>query len=336
MPDYSPSPAPSAPRSRKWLVRLLVFLLLLSLLVNFTQLVSFQQYAAGETPYEHFHSGELIASDKISRLEISGVIMPPYTERWLKAIKKISEDDAVKGVLLVIDSPGGLVADSHQIYHRLQKLSEKKPIVVAMKRLAASGGYYVAMGAGPKAKIYVEPTTWVGSIGVILPRYDVSDLAKSWGIKSDPLVTGPLKNALDPFNPMQPEEVEVWKTIIDDAFVRFIQVIDEGREKLTADKVRALATGQVYTANQGLENGLVDLVGYEEDALEDLKTQLNLKSVRVVEYQFPSSFLDVLSVAGESKPPQSQAAIDPLKRLWEANVPRAMYLFGWHPGIINE
>ncbi len=251
-PPYPPPPPPPPPcRSRKWLVRLLIFLLLLSLLMNFTQAVTFQQYAAGEQPYEKFHSGELTSNDKIARLEISGVIMPPYTDRWLKAIKKIRDDDKVKGVVLIIDSPGGLVADSHQIYHRLKELSEKKPIVVSMKRLAASGGYYVAMGAGPKAKIFVEPTTWVGSIGVIVPRYDVSELAKTWGVKSDPLVTGPLKNTLDPLNPMKPEEVEVWKAILDDAFGRFIGVIDAGRDKLDDAAIRKLATGQIYTAKQG-------------------------------------------------------------------------------------
>jgi len=337
MPDAPPYPAPPPPppppKSRKWLVRILVFFLLLSLLFNFAQTVAFQEYAAGEKPYEKFHSGDLVANDKIARLEISGVIMPPYTDRWLKAIKKISEDNAVKGVVLIIDSPGGLVADSHQIYHRLQKLAEKKPIVVSMKRLAASGGYYVAMGAGPKAKLFVEPTTWVGSIGVIVPRYDVSELASKWGVKSDPLVTGPLKNSLDPLNPMKPEEEVVWKAIIDDAFTRFVQVIDGGREKLDDAAIRKLATGQIYTAKQGLENGLVDVVGYDDDATEDLKTQLGLKSVRVVEYQFPSSFLDVLSAKSDAP---SQAAVDPLKRLFEANTPRAMYLFGWRPGMATE
>ena len=337
MPDAPPyQPPPPPPRSRKWLVRLLVFLLLLSLFFNFTQSVAFQDYASGEKPYEKFHSGELTARDKIARLEISGVIMPPYTDRWLKAIKKISEDDNVKGVVLIIDSPGGLVADSHQLYHRLQQLAKKKPIVVSMQRLAASGGYYVAMGAGPQAKIFVEPTTWVGSIGVIVPRYDVSELAKTWGVKSDPLVTGPLKNTLDPLNPMKPEEEVVWKAILDDAFGRFVNVIDTGRDKLDDAAIRKLATGQIYTAQQGLDNGLVDVMGYDDDATEDLKNQLGLKSVRIVEYQFPSSLFDVLSA--DSKPPAATApaAIDPLKRLFEANTPRAMYLFGWRPGMASE
>src|SRR5207248_4028218 len=105
-------------------------------------------------------------------------------------IKKAKEDANVKGVLLAVDSPGGTVTDSHKIYHQLKELSEKKPVFVSMGSLAASGGYFVAMGAGTQAKIYAEPTTWTGSIGVIIPHYEVTELAEKAGIKALPLKTG--------------------------------------------------------------------------------------------------------------------------------------------------
>lgn len=330
MPD--PGPPPPPPR-RSWGSRLLILLLLASLFFNLSQLVAFRDYSAGvKPPYESFHSGTLTSLDKIARLEIEGVIMPPYTERWLKALDAIEKDDRVRGILLVVDSPGGLVADSHQIYEKLRRLREKKPIVVAMKRVAASGGYYISMGAGPAAKIFAEPTTWTGSIGVIVPRYNLTELASSWGVKSEPLVTGPLKNTLDPLKEMAPEEQAVWKEILDDSFQRFVEVIDEGRGSLDADAVRKLATGQVYTANQALQAGLVDVIGFEEEALESLKQQLNLSSVRVIQYSSPTGLADLLlgASAAASQPPP---AMDPLSRLLEANVPRAMYLFGWHPGM---
>ncbi len=109
--------------------------------------------------------------------------MPPFTGHVLNAIKQASRDDSVKGVVLVVDSPGGLVADSNEIYHALRQLDtdKHKPINVQMKRLAASGGYYVAMGAGPDGVIFAEPTCWTGSIGVILPHYDIS---WAWPIKA--------------------------------------------------------------------------------------------------------------------------------------------------------
>lgn len=325
------SPPPPPPRGR-WLVRILILLLVGSLLFNLVQLAAFRDYTTGaQPPYERFHGGELAAPDKIARLNISGVIMPPYTDRWLKSIEAIEKDDKVKGVLMVVDSPGGLVADSHQIYSKLKKLRGKKPIVVSMKRLAASGGYYVAMGGGPEVKIFAEPTTWTGSIGVIMPRYNLAELAKTWGVKSEPLVTGPLKNTLDPLQDMNAEEKQVWMTILDDAFNRFVEVIVDGRGKLTPDQVKALATGQVYTSNQALANGLVDVIGDEDDALNALKADLKLTNARVIQYDSPVGVLDVL--LGASAEAEAPAKTDPLTLLLESNVPRAMYLFGWHPGL---
>jgi protease-4 len=103
--------------------------------------------------------------------------MTPFSDRVIKTIKKVRDDKDVKGVLLAVDSPGGTVTNSHQIYHELKKLAEQKPVVVSMGSLAASGGYFVAMGAGPKGKIFAEPTTWTGSIGVIIPHYEVTEVA---------------------------------------------------------------------------------------------------------------------------------------------------------------
>jgi protease-4 len=306
---------------------------LVSVFFNLSQMVAFRDYSAGaQPPYESFHSGELSASDKIARLEIEGVIMPPFTERWLKILDAIEKDDRVKGVLLVVDSPGGLVADSHQIYARLKKLRDKKPITVAMKRIAASGGYYLSMGAGPNGKIFAEPTTWTGSIGVIVPRYNLSELARLWGVKSEPLVTGPLKNTLDPLKDMGPEEQQVWTGIIDDAFQRFVDVIDDGRGNLDAEAIRKLATGQVYTAKQALDVGLIDGIAFEDAALESLKEQLNLKQVRVIKYSSPSGLVDIILGSSAQSNPASDPS-DPLSRLLDANIPRAMYLFGWHPGL---
>ncbi|MCA9006570.1 MAG: S49 family peptidase, partial [Planctomycetaceae bacterium] len=196
----SSSPTPPA---RRWMTRSLVVLLMISVLFNLGFYAWYKEYftiAGG--PTEQFETGDQFAADKIAIISITGTIMPPFTERILESIKAAAEDDRVKGILLEIDSPGGLVADSHQIYHRLVELRKKKPIVVSMKRMAASGGYYVAMGAGEKGVIFAEPTTWTGSLGVIIPRFDLSGLADKVGVVSDPLKTGEFKDALNPFREM--------------------------------------------------------------------------------------------------------------------------------------
>ena len=145
---------------RRWFVRTLMIALVFSLLYCVRLSSEYQQYFDdGSSPTERYHSGDKTAKDKLAVIEASGTIMPPFTGHLLDTIKKVNEDEQVKGVLLVIDSPGGLVADSHQIYQKLKKLSDKKPMYVAMKRIAASGGVYIAMGAGANGKIFAEPTT---------------------------------------------------------------------------------------------------------------------------------------------------------------------------------
>ncbi|MCL4110319.1 UNVERIFIED_CONTAM: hypothetical protein GTU68_006596 [Idotea baltica] len=252
--------------------------------------------------------------------------MPPFTERWRDQIEAAGKDDSVKGVLLVVDSPGGLVADSHQIYHDLQKLKLKKPIYVSMKRLAASGGYYVSMGGGPETKIFVEPTTWTGSIGVIIPRYNATELAGKIGVKVEPLTTGPLKDTLSPFRDLTDQERDVWKAIMDDSFDRFVNVIHENRTPLTEEAVRALATGQIYTANQAIENGMADEIGYEEDALEALAKAAGLTTYKTIQYTSPTSFVDVL--LGSAEAPAS-----PMEQLLDAATPKALYYCSWNPWV---
>lgn len=323
MPGKTPPIIVKTPRppKRRWLTGLIAFLLLLSVLFNFGLLsMVASRFIDPSGPNEHFHSGEITSLDKIAIIEINGTIMPPHTERVIKALERAEEDDNVKGIALIVDSPGGLVADSHQIYHKMTQIRDTKPMVVAMKRMAASGGLYVAMGAGPNAKIFAEPTTWTGSIGVIIPRYDVSELAQRWGVTSDPLTTGEFKDSLSPFRKMTDRETEVWKEILDDAFDRFVQVIADNRSALDEAGVRELATGRIFTAEGAKKVGLVDVIGYEEEALKSLQDQLGLESVRCVKYVTPPTLMDIFAGTVKSES-------DPIQSLIEATVPRAMYIF---------
>lgn len=314
--------------------RLLLFALLVSIVLNFSFYSRYQEYFVNVSgPQELFHSGEVDAGDKIAIIRVSGTIMPPFTGRILKSIQRAGDDKNVKGVVLVVDSPGGLVADSHQIYHALKKLTnatdeQKKPVYVAMQRMAASGGYYISMGAGENGKIYVEPTTWTGSIGVIIPRYDLSGLAEEWKFASDPLKTGEFKDSLSPFRKLSDNERAVWNDILDDSYRRFIGVIADNRKSLDEKAVEELATGQIYTADQALKNGLVDETGYLEDAVASLKKDLALAEVRVVTYEYPLGLIDMLSGFIEAEEPSKKWSA-----LLDSTVPRAMYFCSWAPGI---
>ncbi|WP_010583031.1 signal peptide peptidase SppA [Schlesneria paludicola] len=312
---------------RGWIIKILMAALVLSILANIGLFSAYRQYFSNvDPPHERFHSGSVTSTEKIAILKMESTIMPPYTERLIRQIDHAAKDKEVKGVLLVVDSPGGLVADSHQIYHRLQKLRNEKPVYVQMKRIAASGGYYIAMGAGPDGMIYAEPTTWTGSIGVILPRYDFSKLADTYGVASDPLKTGKFKDTLNPFRPMTDDERKLWENIIDQSYQKFITVIDDNRKTLNRDAVTALATGQIYTADDAKQNMLIDEIGFEEDSLAALKEKIGVKNPRVVNYETPTSLMDI--VLGNSK---AQVTGDPWKSFIESTVPRAMYYCSWLP-----
>jgi len=312
---------------KAWFTRLLLSFLLLSVFINFALLSSNADIDTGTQ--EKFVSGDETASDRIVIIEANGTIMPPFTERIIGMVEDARDDDNVKGVVLVIDSPGGLVADSHQIYHRLKQLSAKKPVYVAMKRIAASGGVYIAMGAGENGKIFAEPTTWTGSIGVIIPRYDLSAMAEKFGVKSDALTTGPFKDSLNMFKPLSEADRELWGAIMDDSFDRFVEIVAEGRKGLDEETVRTkLATGQVFTANQALENGLIDEIAFDDEVIDKLQEDLGLSSVRVVKYTFTPTVLDILLGNVEARDPEVF-----WQKAMESTVPRAMYYCSWLPSL---
>lgn len=318
--------------ARGWLMRLLLIGLAVSLMMNLSMYSSYREYfTSGGTVTERFHSGERSAADKIAVIRIRGTIMPPFTERVLKAVERAKDDAKVKGVVLVIDSPGGLVADSHEIYHRLVELRKDKPIFVSMKRLAASGGYYVAMAAGEQGKIYAEPTTWTGSIGVIIPRYDLTKLSEKFGVDSQPLKTGPYKDALNPFRELTDDERAVWENIMNDSFERFLTVIADNRKDLDLEAVRKLATGQIYTADDARDKRMVDAIGYEDEVIDALKQQLGLAKTHVVRYDFRRDLTQLLIGGAEAKQPENY-----WQSLLDLTAPQAMYLCSWLPGLVVQ
>lgn len=313
---------------KHWLGKVAISVLTMSLFLNWVLLSATAPSPVGAYR-EEFVSGDREAKERIAILSISGTIMPPFTERTIDLIKECGEDDDIKGVILSIDSPGGFVADSHQIYRELKRLAEKKPIYVSMKRMAASGGVYVAMGVGEKGKIFAEPTTWTGSIGVIIPRYDISKLAEKFGVVSDSLTTGPYKDSMNPLRPLNDSEREVWRAIIDDSFDRFVGIVDEGRANLDEQAVRQkLATGQVFTAKQAKELGLIDDIAFEDDVIEKLRESLGLAKVRAVKFTRQPTLVEELlsSVKANSSDQMWQKVLD-------ASVPRAMYYCSWLPAL---
>jgi protease-4 len=176
-------------------------------------------------------------------------------------VEQADSDPDVKAILLRIDSPGGSVVASDQIYHALKKTG--KPIVVLMGELAASGGYYISMAS---QYIVANPNTLTGSIGVISTFPEASELLKKLGVTVSVIKSDQEKDLGSLYRPMTAEEKELWQKVVDETFESFVGIVAAGRN-LPADRVRELADGRVYTGRQALELGLVDALGYQEDAV---------------------------------------------------------------------
>ncbi|BFM39858.1 signal peptide peptidase SppA [Synechocystis sp. LKSZ1] len=198
---------------------------------------------------------------QIARLEISGAIGGSTRQQVLKALKTIKEKQ-YPALLLRIDSPGGTVGDSQEIYAALKKLGESVKIVASFGNISASGGVYIGMGAH---YIVANPGTITGSIGVILRGNNLERLLEKIGVSFKVIKSGPYKDILAFDRELQPEEQAILQALIDNSYQQFIETVAQAR-KLSLDTVRSFADGRIFTGHQALELGVVDRLGTEEDA----------------------------------------------------------------------
>ncbi|MDR1140794.1 MAG: signal peptide peptidase SppA [Planctomycetaceae bacterium] len=264
-----------------------------------TAAVSLQQVS--ETALtEKFILGDQSAKNKVAVITVEGVITGSEDGFIPKQIRQVLNDSNVKAVVLRVESPGGTMSGSDYYHHLLTKMKKERdiPIVVSMGSIAASGGYYIAMVGN---EIYAEHSTITGSIGVIVSLFNGQELCEKIGVESTPITSGSLK-AMGSFSKrMSNEEKEIWQRLVDDSFKRFKQVIRDGRNAFAedaedADKLDQLATGQIYTATEAKEQGLIDEIGFLDDAIKramDLAalTESNSKAIR---YKPKLSFMDAL------------------------------------------
>ena len=275
-------------------------------------------------------------SHKIAIISLEGTILSGEGPTR-RQIERAAQDDDVKAVVLRVNSPGGTITGSDYLYHHLNELREKyeKPIVVSMGGIAASGGYYVAMAVGqtPDA-IFAEPTTWTGSIGVIIPHYNASELLSEWGIQEDSIASHRLKNMGSLARKMTDEEREIFQTLVDQGFERFKDIIKAGRPHFQEDPdaLDELATGQVYTAEQAKANRLVDKIGFVEDAIDRAIALAGVdpEDVKVVRYRPQITLAGLLFGSG----PRRQGF--GLAELLDISAPRAYYLCTRMPPLLQS
>jgi protease-4 len=201
-------------------------------------------------------------SSAVGVIEVRGVI--DEDEEVIDSIRRFAKADQIRAVILRIESPGGAVTPSQEIYRELLRLREKKPLIASLGEVAASGGYYIASACNT---IVANPGTITGSIGVIMgTMYNVQGLLEKLGVKGTVVKAGAYKDIGSPIRDMTSEERQILKSMLDDVHKQFIAAVAEGR-KMDEAVVQTLADGRIYSGEQAQRLGLVDQLGNFQDAI---------------------------------------------------------------------
>ena len=208
---------------------------------------------------------------QVGCLNITGLIRD--SRYYTKRLEEFEKNSSIKALLVKIDSPGGYPGSSQAIFRELLKFKKKKPVVVWVENVCASGGYYIACAAN---KIIANPSSVVGSIGVMGVVPNVKELLNSWNIKVHHVQSGKYKTAGSPSRELTPEEMEYLQSSSDDIYEQFIKDVAQNRGLIEKD-YEQWADGKVYTGNKALQLRLIDQVGAYSDAVDMIKKLANIK-----------------------------------------------------------
>ena len=262
---------------------------------------------------------------KVVRVGLQGVIMrgrqerlfgsdPDMVESILSQIRAATLDEDVEAILLEVDSPGGGVTPSDEIYAALKtfkQVDENRTVLVFVRGLCASGGYYAAMAGD---YIMAEPTAIVGSVGVIMQTLNMKGLGEKLGLSSVTIASGENKDMLNPFEEVNPQHLDMLQQLVDSMYDRFAIIVEDARGLDS----RELLDGRVFNVEQALEENLIDGVGYWEDAVDKLADLMDVDDLRIVRYSQEPGFLDSLFSSKTPKVPDFQAVEAPrFSYLWK-------------------
>jgi protease-4 len=296
-PFFGPPP----PRRSGWRTLFLVLLVLglgFSLLMNVAMLAFRGSQLGGQQ--QTIQAGD--PSTEIAVVPLEGEIDSAVAARFDRVLTRVEADGNVKALVVRVNTPGGEVTASDEIYQRIQLYKSRKsvPVVVSMGAMATSGGYYAACAAD---YLLAEHTTLTGNIGVLMPRYNLSKLAEKYGIEENTIVSSGAiyKNAGSMFAPDNARDKAYLQGIIDSAFTRFKQVVTTGRGSALKLGIAQIADGRVYTSDRALSEGLVDSIGYLEDACQYAAATAHVAKPQVVRFEEKLSFFQLFGDDAEAR-----------------------------------
>jgi protease-4 len=339
---FIPQAAPRKSFAGVVFTTLAVTLLGCSITLNFWLLVfgglaSMVGKVASSTP--GFTTTTLVEGDstrKVYVLDIVGEISEATETRFTKLLRSVSDDSAARALIVHINTPGGSVAPSDNIYTEIQKFKKARsiPVIITQDGLATSGGYYISVAGD---RIFASKTTWTGNIGVIMPSYDLSGLLHRYDVRDNTLVStgATFKDAGSPTKTEDPIQRAYLQDLMDKAFMRFKEVVVEGRGKSLNGSIDAIANGKVYTADDAKALGLVDDIGTLDDALAFLATKHGLSGPEVVHLEEQHGVFADLFQSKSQTPSPSLLNLDiggtkveiPRSALDDVLSPRPMYIW---------
>ena len=340
MPMYPPMmpPSPRGGAGRAIFMAFLLVILLGSVILNVLLALGM---AASSISSHGIVDNTVVSGSQdqtVAIIPLNGIITDSTREQFDRLMAHADEEKNVKALVIEIDSPGGEVTPSDEIYDRIFKFKQEHPgvpVAGTMRSMAASGGYYAACGAD---YLVAEETTITGSIGVLWPKYNFADLMQKWGIKDTTIVSAgaPFKDAGSPTLPIDPKQEQYLQGLVDHAFDRFKAVVSKSRaSKLTAP-MDDIANGKALTAEEAKKFGLIDEIGYREKAIAWATKTAALTKPNVVKYEEKLSVLDRFPFAQAQGSPRTQGVningvnvnVD-RQVLDRITAPRLMYL--WQP-----
>lgn len=248
-------------------------ILLVLVLVFFVSVFFYAYLTGGE-------AGVLTAlgGDSIGVVQVEGTIND--SRDIIDSLKQFGDSSGIKAIVLRVDSPGGAVAPTQEIYEEIEKLKKKKPVIASFGGMAASGGYYIGSACD---EIVANPGTLTGSIGVIMQLGNIEELLKKVGVQGYSVKSGANKDIGSPLKPLTPEGKAILQGLVDNVHAQFVRAVAKGR-RLTEDKVKGLADGRVYSGEQAKGLGLVDVLGNMDDAVELAAKRVGMKGKPQVVY----------------------------------------------------
>ncbi len=337
----APAPVPARPSRLRWIFGIL--LLGSGLMVMLFVFLIFAGIAAaikeaGNMASKNMNVTEEIIRDggtaKIAHIDLEGVITASanranksMVDDFASHLEAALEDDAVKAIVVRINSPGGEVTASDRLYQMLKNADAKKPVISYMDTIAASGGYYAACGT---RHLMAHPTTFTGSIGVIMQSVKYGEMLDKLGLAFEVYKSGEMKDLLSGTRATRPEEAEIVNVLIGETYDRFLEIVAENRGR-PASELRGspFTDGRIFTGRQGLAGGFIDSNGFIDDAYAKAAESAGITNPTVIRYQTRQGFFDLLDPFAAASTAPNKVEIDVSERLLpniQSGVPLYLHL----------